>query len=307
MPDITLNKKLKKYLLFALKLLVSGTILYLVLEKAGAENVLGLLKDIHPAYFAASVVLYLAGLFIGSMRWQILLPRKFSLKRLYPLYLVGSFFNIFLPGLVGGDAVKIYYLYKETGDGSEALSSVFMDRYVGFVSMMTLGLAAYPFGLKYFRGEWIEWLLPLIIISFILVSLLVFGLRIGQRIAVIGKLHSYFHTYRKKYTVIARAVLYSFTLQLMIIFGIYLLAVGLGIEVPFSALLIFIPIITTVATIPISLAGIGLREGASVLLLGSVGVEPDSATALSFSWFLMTATGGLTGLYEYLREKKHET
>jgi uncharacterized protein (TIRG00374 family) len=301
-----MNKTLKKYLLFALKLLVSGTILYIVLKKAGAAQVIGLLKNIHPVYFVASVLLYLGALFLGSMRWQILLPRSFSLKRLYPLYLLGSFFNVFLPGLVGGDAVKIYYLYKETGEGSEALSSVFMDRYMGFTSMMLLGLMAYPFGLKYFRGVWIEWLLPLIIISFVIVSLLIFGLRLGKRIEVVGKLHDYFHTYRKKYDVLAKAILLSFVLQSMVILGIYLLSIGLGMDVPFSALLIFIPIITTVATIPISLSGIGLREAAAVLLFGTIGVEADSATALSFAWFIMAAVGGLTGLYEYLREKKYE-
>ncbi len=294
----------KKLFIFVLKIAVSGSLLYIVLHKAGAGNVINLLKSIPPLLFATSVMLYLVALFFGSMRWQTLLPEKFSLRRLYPLYLLGSFFNTFLPGLVGGDAVKIYYLYKETGKGAQALSSVFMDRYMGFTAMMILGLVAYPFGLKYIRGSWIEWLLPLIIISFVLASLVVFGLRLGQRISVIGKLHDYFHTYRKKRDVIAKALLLSFTLQLLIIFGIYLLAVGLRVELPLSALVIFVPIITAVATIPISLSGIGLREAAAVLLLGAVGVEPDSATAISFAWFLMAATGGLAGLYEYFRVRE---
>lgn len=293
----------KKLLIFVLKLGVSGTLLYIVLRKAGAGNVIGLLKSIHPLLFVASVLLYLAALFFGSMRWQLLLPERFSLRRLYPLYLLGSFFNTFLPGLVGGDAVKIYYLYKETGKGAQALSSVFMDRYLGFTAMMLLGLAAYPFGFRYIRGSWIEWLLPLIILAFALASLIIFGLRLGQRIGVIGKLHDYFHAYRKKPAVIAKALLFSFILQFMIIVGIYLLAVGLGANLPLTALIIFIPIITAVATIPVSLSGIGIREAAAVFLLGTVGVEPDSATAISFAWFLMAATGGLAGLYEYFREK----
>jgi uncharacterized protein (TIRG00374 family) len=299
-----MDKTLKKYLVFALKLCVSGTLLYLVLGKAGAGNVAALLGNINPASFAAAVAIYLVVLFIGTIRWRLLLPGRFALGRLFSLHLVGSFFNTFLPGLVGGDAVKIYYLYKETGEGANALSSVFMDRYVGFCALMMIGLAAYPFGLRYVRGSWIEWLLPLIIICFVLASLVVFGLRLGRRIEVVGKLHDYFHEYRKKRAVIAKALLLSFSLQLLIMFGIYLMALGLGIEIPFRVLLVFIPIITTVATVPVSLAGIGLREAATVLLLGTVGVEADSAMALSLAWFMMVAVGGLAGLLEYFRMKE---
>jgi len=303
-----MNERLKKYIIFALKLLVSGTLLYFVLSRAGVGNVVGLLKNIPPASFIAAVVLYLMALVLCTLRWKLLLPEKFGLRKLLPLYLIGSFFNTFMPGLVGGDAVKIYYLYKETGEGAQALSSVFMDRYIGFTAMMTIGLVAYPFGLKYFKGLWIEWLLPLVILIFVLASLIVFGLRLGQRISVIGKLHDYFHTYRKKRVIMAKALALSFTLQLLVMLGIYILALGLDIEIPFTALLIFIPIITTIATIPVSLSGIGLREAAAVLLLGTAGIDvsPESATALSFAWFLMAATGGLTGLYEYLKVKGNE-
>jgi len=305
-----MNKTLKKLLIFALKVSVAGALLYLVLRqagggdvRAGASKVVGLILSVHPAAFVASVALYLVALSLGTKRWSLLLPGKFRFRRLYSLYLVGSFFSTFMPGLVGGDAVKIYYLYKETGEGAKALSSVFMDRYIGFCSLMLIGLAAYPFGFKYIRGSWIEWALPLIVLCFALVSLVVFGLRIGKRIQVVGKLHDYFHTYRKKYDVIVKALLLSFTLQLIIIFGIYLLSLGLGLKMPFSALLVFIPIITTVATVPISLAGIGLREAAAVLLFGTVGLEADSAMALSLAWFTMVAVGGLAGLFQYFRIK----
>jgi uncharacterized protein (TIRG00374 family) len=301
-----MNERLKKYLIFALKLLVSGTLLYFVLSRAGVGNVVELLKNIPPASFIAAVVLYLMALFLCTVRWKLLLPEKFGLRKLFPLYLIGSFFNTFMPGLVGGDAVKIYYLYKKTGKGAQALSSVFMDRYIGFTALMTLGLVAYPFGFKYFKGLWIEWLLPLVILIFVLVSLTVFGLRLGQRISVIGKLHDYFHAYRKKRVIMAKALALSFTLQLLVMLAIYILALGLDITIPFTALLVFIPIITTIATMPVSLSGIGLREAAAVLLLGTMDVSPESATALSFAWFLMAATGGLTGLYEYLKVKGSE-
>lgn len=301
-----MKTRAKKLAFFALKLSVSGTLLYVVLERAGISEVASLLGNISPYIFASAVLIYLSALFVASIRWSLLLPRKFSLKRLYPLYLLGSFFNTFLPGLVGGDAVKIYYLYRETGDGSQALSSVFMDRYIGFASMMSLGLMAFPFGFSYMKGTWIVWILPAIITAFIAASFIIFGLRVGKRFKVLHSLYEYFHEYRKKYPIIAKAFVLSLILQVSIICAIYILSLGLGLDVPFVTLLIFIPIITTVSTIPISLAGIGLREAASVVLFGSIGFSADAATAISFAWFLTMATGGLTGLYEYLREKDYD-
>ncbi len=286
-----------------MKLAVSGGALYLIFSKAGIDKVFSSLRAINPWAFVFAVVTYVFATLVSSFRWQMLLPERFGIRRLFPLYLLGSFFNTFLPGLVGGDAVKIYYLYKQTGKGTQALSSVFMDRFVGFTSLMGLGIVAYPFGFSYFRGSWIEWVLPLIVLAAVLSSLLIFGLRIGQRLKVLSSVYDYFHSYLRKPGVIAKTLALSLVVQLSIIFSVYVLSLGLGMHVPFILFLAFIPIITTVATLPVSISGIGLREGATVLLLGSAGVEPAMATALSFSMFLATAIGGLPGLYEYLRNK----
>ncbi|MEJ2324987.1 MAG: lysylphosphatidylglycerol synthase transmembrane domain-containing protein [Nitrospirota bacterium] len=296
---------LKKPALLILKISVSGGLLYVVLARAGLNNVVGLLTDINPWAFVFAVFTYIAAQFVSSIRWKLLLKDDFSLKRLFPLYLLGSFFSIFMPGLVGGDAMKIYYLYKETGKGSQSLASVFMDRYIGFCTLMALGMLAFPFGLGYFRGSWIEWVLPLIVLGFVSASLAIFGLRLFNRIRFLSDLYNYFHFYRRRGKVIVKTVLLSVVVQVAIIYAIYVLALGLGEHIPFLAMLIFVPIITTVSAFPISLAGIGLREASSVLLFGTIGVGPDTATAISFAWFLSTAAGGLTGLYEYLRVKEH--
>jgi uncharacterized membrane protein YbhN (UPF0104 family) len=295
---------LKKLLLFAVKLTVSGGLMYLVLARAGVGKVMSLIANITPWTFVFAVVAYVFSQFIGSMRWQLLLKDRFSLKRLFPLYLLGSFFNIFLPGLVGGDAVKIYYLYKETGKGTQSLASVVMDRYVGYTALMLVGLMAFPFGLKYFGGTWVQWVLPGIIATFFIASLIGFGLRLGKQIRFISNFYDYFHSYRSQRSVVARALLLSMFLQSVIIFSIWILSLGLRMDVPLHMLYVFMPIIATVSALPISISGIGIREAATVLLLGTIGVEPDMATALSFAWFLSICAGGLTGLYEYLRVKE---
>jgi uncharacterized membrane protein YbhN (UPF0104 family) len=300
-----LARKLNKIAVFALKLMVSSGLLYLVLSKAGIDKVLSLLLNINPLSFIFAVLVYIFAQFISSFRWKLLLPEGFSVRTLFPLYLIGSFFNTFLPGLVGGDAIKAYYLYKKTGEGAQTLASVFMDRYVGYVTLMIIGLIAYPFGAKHIKGSWIEWLLPLIVLCFALGSFIVLGLRLGKRVKFLNDIYSHFHFYRRKKGVVAKTILLSAVIQCSVIFAVYLLARGLGVELPLYIFFVFIPIIVTVSAMPVSLSGIGLREASFALLFSSVGVNTETATAISFAWFLSLVVGGLAGLYEYLKYKKH--
>jgi uncharacterized membrane protein YbhN (UPF0104 family) len=170
---------------------------------------------------------------------------------------------------------------------------------------MLMGLAAFPFGLGYFRGSWVEWLLPLTVFSFFLVSIAVFGLRVGRRIKLLGDLYGHFHTYRKDKALMAKAVGLSVVIHAFSIYSVYVISRGLGQDVSLGAFFVFVPLIAILSSLPVSISGIGIREAASVLLLGFVGVRPDAATAISFAWFLSIAVGGLGGLYEYLRPKEY--
>jgi uncharacterized membrane protein YbhN (UPF0104 family) len=243
-------------------------------------------------------------IYISSIRWRLLLHEKFGMKRLVSLYFIGSFFNHLLPGLIGGDAVKAYYLYRDTGRGSSAVASVFMDRYIGFTALMLVGVIAFPFGFSYFKGSYIEWVLPLIVLLFITGSFFVFGLRIGRRFKPLSGFYDYFAVYKEKKAVLVRTLLLSVMIQTIIIFAVYVLGRGLSVNVPLLPLFIFIPVIWTIASLPISISGIGVREASFVLLFGFLGISPAQATAVSFAWFLSVATGSLPGLIEYLRYKK---
>ena len=220
--------------------------------------------------------------------------------------MIGSFFNTILPGLIGGDAVKAFYLYQVTGRGSLALSSIFMDRYLGFVMLTVICTIAFPFGYSYFQNSPVAWMLPFIVLSFIIASLLFFGLRLGKRIKILSEFYDYFHSYRNQKGIIVKALLISAFVQFSGILAVYILTLGIGEHVPFLACLIFLPLIIMFAALPISISGIGIREGAFVLFFGLIGIRPDVATAISLSWFLANASGSLLGLIEYIRYRKEK-
>ena len=119
-----------------------------------------------PAFLSA-IALCIFAQFVSTIRWKLLLPDGVGLRKLVFLCMIGSFFNTFLPGVIGGDAVKGLYLYRVTGKGSLSLASIFMDRYIGFAALIAICAVAFPFGFGFFAGSPVQWLLPVIVFSFI--------------------------------------------------------------------------------------------------------------------------------------------
>ncbi|HXX57145.1 MAG TPA: lysylphosphatidylglycerol synthase transmembrane domain-containing protein [Thermodesulfovibrionales bacterium] len=292
--------KAKKILLVALKLVVSGGLLYAIISKTGIQKLTTTLQGINAFYFLIASLIYISSVFLSSLRWRLLLSEDFAIGKLFSLYMIGSFFNNILPGIVGGDAIKAYYLYRSTGKSGPAVASVFLDRYVGFSALLALGLIAYPFGFRYFRGSYIEWTLPFIVALFIIASFLTIGLRLGGRIGLLGELYNYFSLYKSKGRVVIQTFSISLVIQVLNVFAVFLVSSGLAVAVPLLSLFIFVPIIATLATLPVSISGLGVREASFVLLLGFLGIPPIQATAVSLAWFLSVALGSLPGLVMYL-------
>ena len=307
------NKAFTKTAVFVLKLSVSSTLLYLLFEKIGGRAIINNIKLLNPFMFVVAVGMYLVATYFSSLRWKLLLPQGLTTKRLFSIYMMGSFFNTYMPGIIGGDAVKAYYLSTELKkgqtthskghEGSLAIASVFMDRYIGFFALLIIGLISFPFGFKYIAGSPVKWALPAISTAFMLLSVAIFKLRVGARLKFLVNIYEYFQFYSSKKDVLVKAFVYSLIVQILGIMAVYILSEGLALNISFLSLLIFVPIIIIVSLIPVSISGIGLREGAFAFLLGSMGVRPDLATTLSLIWFLSVVVASLLGLFEYLRYK----
>lgn len=291
-----------KILFFIGKLIVSGLSLYVVFRKTDLGQIGLMLKKIGIFWFLAAASIYVLSLVVSAARWKLLLPEKFTVRRLFSLYMIGSFFSNFLPGVIGGDVVKAYYLNKDAKKISLTLASIFMDRYLGYVSLMVLGMGAFPFALGYMEGSVYKWAMPSIFAAFLVGSFLFFGLQLGRRFRVVSEFYEYFVSLRDRKGVIIRALLLSVLLQVMGFLSVAMLARAMGEHVPVLLLFVFLPIIITLVSIPISISGLGVREGAFVLLLGLIGVKPEAATSLSLAWFFSVFLGSIPGLIAYIRQ-----
>jgi uncharacterized protein (TIRG00374 family) len=141
--------------------------------------------------------------------------------------------------------------------------------------------------------------MPAIFIAFVIGSLLFFGLQLGRRFRVMTEFYDYFSHLRMKKKTIATAFAISVAIQFMNFLIVILLAWRMGMPVSLLQLSVFLPIVITVSSLPISISGIGVREGSFVILLRFIGISPEAATSLSLAWFFSVIMGSLPGLVFY--------
>jgi len=116
-----------------------------------------------------------------------------------------------------------------------------------------------------------------------------------------SEFYEYFTALKKQKGTIINALLISFLVQVLNFSIVVTLAAGMGEKIPLLVLFVFLPIIITITMIPISISGLGVREGSFVILLGLIGVKSEIATSLSLAWFFSVFVGSLPGLAIYFR------
>jgi uncharacterized protein (TIRG00374 family) len=275
-----------------------------------------------------STALWGFGLWLGVVRWRLVLETQglhLSLGRATWISLVAQFFNSFLLGSTGGDLIKAYYAARETHHlKTEAVTTVFVDRLVGLWAMLFFaGVMMLP-NLDLIRHH-VDFALPCVLILGMLGTLtvvlwLAFWGGVSKRFPrareLLRRVPKGQHLERsidscrqfgKGKGLLFKSVIISLSLNIIWVFQIAVLGWGLGQGIPFVALLVIVPIILCISSIPITPNGLGVREQLFVRLLGILAVAGTAALSLSL---LVSAEGlfwSLVGgiVYMGLRKKEH--
>src|SRR5438874_10974131 len=155
---------MKKVFVTALQLAVTIALLIWVFHDPEQRHKMGkALQEAHYRWVAAAIVAYVIVEIAAAIRWQILLrvqKIRLNVPRLIGLFLIGMFYNQFLPGGTGGDIIKSYLLLKETPDHKAgALLAVVFDRLIGLVALVTITVT-----LVTLRFDWL-WRTPVTVES----------------------------------------------------------------------------------------------------------------------------------------------
>lgn len=298
-----------------LKVLISVILLGFLLHYTGLENTLARLSEANLWYIPVGIVVYLISQLISAYRWQFLsgaLGFKLSLREFYDYYLIGMFFNLFLPGAIGGDMLRLFYLAKSTGRKKrEALLTLLAERGVGLVALLLLTSAvcllpalqgvslALPIQLPFFNTLHFDLRLLLFSLSlFMIVGYIsLWAVPQGRLIERFPKLSllGQAKVYWANLPLLFKSVSISLFVHGMMVLMHLLIANALGVWVDPLYMTVVYGVVSLASVLPIAFNGFGVREGAYLLLLTKTGLTPETAMAFAFYWVIISTCTSLIG------------
>ena len=265
-------------------------------------------------WVAAGVLAYVIVEIAAALRWDVLLRVqgiRLSALRLSGLFLIGIFYNQFLPGGTGGDIMKSYLLLKETPHHKAgALLAVVFDRLIGLFALVTITVT-----LVGFRYHWItqtpetKYLVGVLILllsvslASLFASFIISGFNLfhllphkfpgrDKLIEVAAAYHLYVHHWIATFF----AFLISLIAHLATFSTFLCVAYAFHANVKVVDLFTVLPVERTITAVPISLAGIGLREQIlQVMLHNLCGVEVAVAKLIGTMSFLVMLFSSMPG------------
>jgi len=312
------------FILFRICFVITGIILAVIW--ASHEQRWRKLTEIKPAIFVCSLGIFIIAQIIIGLRWWILLRSQsifIPFLSAVRLHFLGLFYNNYMPGSVGGDLIRAWYVTKHTHKKFEAALSVFVDRAAGLLSTLIIAVFFYTL---FLRGESLDvgarkefgfissikehrmlliWMFVFIVLVFL--GLLLYGksrvvlkktcLYVGERALKIGeKFKKAIFLYCRRPFALLSAFGLTVLLQLMTITGFWFVGRSLGITASIKYYYVFFAVTWVLGAIPVSIGGAVVVEGMlMVLFINFAGVAEDSALALAlcqrFVWLLASLPG----------------
>lgn len=277
-----------KKLFTALKIVISALLIYFVFTKISFLEVLQTLKRTQPFYLFLALIFFVLSKMIASFRvnlyfhqLQVFLTQISNLK----LYLLGMFYNLFLPGGIGGDAYKGYLIKKQFNiDTKKIVSVLVLDRLSGLLLLFMYACILIPF-LNLNLIPYIEY--------YALAAILV-------GIGVFWILNKKFFQY--VLSIFWKAFGYSALVQLFQILSAYFILQSLDIELNTISYLFIFLVSSIVSVIPLTIGGIGSRELTFFYGATLFNLEENTSIGISMIFFLITAFVSLFGIYYHFKK-----
>ena len=313
----------KARLKFFLKLMVSLALLAYLVMQADLGGIWQATKNTQWSLVALVFFLFFVHFFIGTFRWRALARLHNAdppLIYLFCSYMVANFFNNFLPSTIGGDIIRMYDTWRSGTSKAGAAATIFVERVLGVLALaLFAAVGIFLLGVSDVLSSELQWLVGILIFGLLSIVILLFyppswwsGLiqrfvdskfvPLSRVAGIFQRVSGEFQGARKT---LALALFLSFLVQGNVILEYYLIGVAIGIDLQPAIFVAIVPLALVMIMLPVSVNGIGLREGVFTVLFGLFGVGVSSA--LLFSWIfyaLFVAHGILGGIVYILRKDR---
>jgi uncharacterized membrane protein YbhN (UPF0104 family) len=295
-----------------IKLVLSILMVVIVFRSVDFENLRNTFLTISPGAVILVVVGYTTGQLISSVKWWTI-ARSGGITTPYPAalkaYFIGMFLNCFSFGMLGGDAARGILVAQGQPKKTEGLASVVADRIHGLIVLSCIALATSAvMGRDRVAPDLIQLLLLLVVgcaagwligpwilprLPFMKTTKI--GLKLQQVMAIFP---------RDPQTLLVITSL-SIVFHLLQISLHWVMAYGMGITISFTTLLLVIPFVNIVCSLPISWNGLGVREKAYTYFLATAPaiVSYEQAVAFGAIWLLaVTVSSAIGGIVAMMSE-----
>lgn len=283
-----MKKKTRSLIYTFLKIVVTLVLLYLVFSNIQFNNVWEILRTSNPALLVFAIVSFIVSQWLSAKRLLVLFRWSgfaLSSKNNYILYLIGMFYNFFIPGGIGGDAYKVYVLNKEFKWSVKKLSTViFIDRLVGLIAIGIL-INVLCFFIPIFKQEQLFWILFLALAIGIMFSYFFIKLLFPSFLSV---------TLR----VLAKSILIQLLQSICVIFLLLSLS---GSKEYLIYVLVFL--VSSVLSV-FSFSGIGVREMVFYQAAKLLVFDSTKAVAIGLLFSVITAFVSVFGLFFHFKSHK---
>jgi uncharacterized protein (TIRG00374 family) len=293
---------------------LSGAMLYVLVRRMPEFRLDRLLPDWNrdtAMFLALAMIFTLAGLLLSTLRWRAVLAalgQDAKLRSLLSYNLAGLFVSNVLPTTIGGDVLRVSRLSKDNGESTTSFASVVLERLTGWLVLPVITLIGFLVnpGLRDL-GSATEVALALAggtLVALVAVIVGVASHRFGTRVAgsdgwrrFAAAVHLGVERLRRHPAAAFNVLLTGFAYQLVLVLAALMAAkaVGMSVAVGPTALLAFFPAVLIAQVLPISISGLGVREGAFVLFLTPLNVPTEQAIALGLLLYLLNVGVSLLG------------
>jgi len=299
-----LKKGLKRLLPF-LRIGLSLFLIVFLLNRFDFTVICQNIKKARGEFLIFAILLSLIGDFLSSLQWKFVLSIhriRVGIKKLFSLYLIGAFFNNFLPTSVGGDVYKIHRLTREI-KLNHAATSVLMTRVMGLWSLLFIATITLFSPLnRAITGADIRLILAVL---WIIVLVTFFLPKFFARFKFFSQLHDIFARYRHEKKRVFLAIITSIIAQILGLFFCWAVAGALSLKLTFTQIAYFSSLTIIISALPLAINGLGIREGVYVWLFNKINLEGEMALSFSFLILLLISFRSIIGgiLYATGRDK----
>lgn len=299
-------------------MLISIAILIFLFSKIDFSSLKNVLSNFNPLFYIFAILVVFIHQYIWAYTWKTALSEKniiIKQKDIYRAVLTSYFFGTFLPSAIGPDIILTFNIGKSLPEKEHAPSSLLFIRLLNMSAILLLsGIVLFfisrTFALK--QVLILTWILLLSIWAIYWMATHPKSRRLVEKIALRYKwlnfLYKIFHSFSTFGTdtkISFKIWLLGLCMAFLRVLLDYSIARALGLHIPYIWFLGLVPSISVISLLPISIAGLGVREGAYVAIFSNMGIAPASSFSISLMIFTFTILLCLTGGILYLIHGSH--